>query len=112
MHTFSEAQAGAAFSRIAKARLRNRSIKPADLCVYAWLAAEAARENIIPIKLTVSSMHHGFDIRGDGKEEEVCPVGLSLNTIKTSLARLEEQGFLHIERTPSTRGELLTLDLL
>jgi hypothetical protein len=111
MHTFSEAQAGSAFSRIARARLRNRSIKPADLCVYAWLAAEAARENLIPLKITVSKMFHGFaDIQGD-KVERVCPVGLSVNTIKTALGRLEDEGFLHIERSPSTRGEILSIDL-
>lgn len=112
MQTFSEQAAGAALSRLARARLRNRSILPADLCLYAWLAAEAARENINPIKLTVSNIRDGFQVRGDGKEEEICPVGLSLNTIKTSLVRLVDEGFLDIERTPSTRGEVLTLDIL
>lgn len=112
MQTFSEQSAGAALSKLARARLRNRTILPADLCVYAWLAAEAARENVIPLKLTISNLRDGFDDRRDGKEEAICPVGLSLNTIKASLARLEDQGFLHIERSPSTKGELLNIDLL
>lgn len=110
--TFSEAEAGAAFSKIARARLRNRAIKPTDLCVYAWLAAEAARENVIPLQITVSAMFHGFSDSREGKKEEVCPVGLSVNTIRTALQRLEDEGFLHIERTRSARGEVLHLDLL
>lgn len=104
--TFTDADAGNAFSKIARARLRNREIKPADLCLFAWIAAEAARLHVLPVQLTASAMQKGFD---DG--EEICPVGLSLNTIKTSLSRLEGEGFITIERTPSTKGELLTIDL-
>jgi hypothetical protein len=111
MKTFSEAEAGAALSGLARARLRDLSIKPTDVCLFAWLAAEAARENVNPIQTTAADMLYGFDWRGNGMSERIEPVGLALNTIKASITRLEETGFITIQRTPSTSGQKLEIEI-
>jgi hypothetical protein len=112
MKTFSEAEAGRAFTRLAQRRLRNTSIKPADVCLFCWLVGEAVRVNNNPVTSTVSSMQHGFTHVGDGKKDNICPVGLSLNTIKLSLSRLEDLGFIEIERAPARgNGETLTIEI-
>lgn len=111
MKTFSEVEAGQAFSNLARIRLRNRDIRPTDVCLFAWLVAEAARENVNPIQTTTTDLMYGFTSRGDGKEEEIAPVGMSLNTIKVCLDRLEETGFISITRTPSTRGQKLDVEI-
>lgn len=111
LRTFSEQEAGRAFSTVARIRLRDRSILPADLAVFAWIAAEAARKNVNPVDTTVSGMQLGFTERVNGVEDEIVPVGLSFNTIKAALGRLEDKGLLEITRTPSTRGETLSVEI-
>lgn len=112
MQTFSEKEAGAAFHRLAASRLRSeQSVRPSDVCLYAWLVAEAARENVNPIQTTTSDLFRGFEARGDGKAVKVYPVGLALNTIKVGLERLEEYGFIAIERTTVPRGERLDIEI-
>lgn len=111
LKTFSEAEAGSAFSRVARIRLRDRTILPADLAVFAWLAAEAARKNVNPVEATVSGMQLGFTERVNGEEDKIVPIGLSFNTIKAAITRLEDKGLLEITRTPSTRGETLSVEI-
>lgn len=101
MTAFNDAQAGQALSRLARQRATDAEIaKPADVCLFAWLAAEAARRKSNPIQLTVTQVQHGFsDEQGD-----VDKVGLSLNTIHTGLQRLCKGGFLGIADVKTLRG--------
>jgi hypothetical protein len=112
MQTFSEVEAGKALTRLARFKLRDTRIKPTDVCLYAWLAAEAARENVNPVQLTISDMFFGFTASGDGKEEEICRVGMSLNTIKSCLENLEDNGFIATDRTASTRGQKINVQIV
>lgn len=94
MGTFTEELAGQALSRLARQRASSQEVAmPADVCLFAWLAAEAARRGSNPITTNMSQMARGFtDELG-----KVDRVGLSLSTIHTSVARLHEAGFIKLE---------------
>jgi len=112
MQTFSEVEAGKALTRLAQRKLRDTTIKPTAVCLFAWLAAEAARENINPVQTTISDMFFGFTARGDGEEVEICRVGMSINTIKACLENLEDTGFIATDRIASTRGQKINVEIV
>lgn len=93
MATFDEAAAGRALSVLARQRATDSTIAtPSDVCLMAWLAAEAARRNSNPFHITVRQMFVG--IQDDhGRTDKV---GLALNTITSGLDRLVDGGFISI----------------
>jgi len=99
--TFNDVAAGAALGRLARARARDPAIAtPAEVCLYAWLAAEAARQHSASVSLSVQQIFQGYtDDQG-----RVAKVGLALNTIRVGLAHLEQRGFLSVEKIKALRG--------
>jgi hypothetical protein len=114
MNTFSEEDAGMAFSAMARMRFSNpdSGVKPTDVALFAWLVAEAARVNCNPFSVTTSDIFSGFEVVADGQRVQIASVGLSLNTVKTSMDRLEELGYISIDRTPATKGYRLTVEIV
>lgn len=113
MSTFSNAKAGSALVRAAQSVLSSDTLNSSAACSFMWLVSEALRTNSNPVITTVSDMQYGFLAPvQNGTQAKVFPVGLSLNTIKNSLAVLEQQGFISIERARSRgRGETLTIEV-
>lgn len=101
MATFNDVDAGQALSKLSRKRAANAEVAmPADVCLFAWLAAEAARRNANPIQLTARQIFVGFtDDQG-----HVDKVGMSLNTIHSSLERLQNEGFISIENVKMVQG--------
>ncbi len=101
MATFNDVAAGAALSRLSRRRATESEVAmPADVCLFAWLTAEAARQNSNPFTISARQIQFGFsDERG-----RVDKVGLSVNTIALGLERLKENGFIQVEQVSRLRG--------
>lgn len=99
--TFNDEAAGIALSRLARARASDPEIAtPADVCLFAWIVAEAARQSEATVTTSISRIFEGYsDDKG-----QVAKVGLSLNTIRAGLVRLEHEGFLAVEQGKALRG--------
>lgn len=101
MAAFNDALAGRALSRLSRKRAASAEVAmPADVCLFAWLAAEAARQGVNPIQISISQIHKGF------KDElgTVDRVGLALNTIHLGMERLEDGGFIATQAIKSLAG--------
>lgn len=83
-------------------------IKPADVAVYVWVLGVLSYEGVRVVEVTASQIHLGVKVGDHGR---YAGVGLSLNTIKSSLATLGEAGWLIIGRKPSTKGEILRIEI-
>lgn len=95
------------------AQARNRimydtHIKPADFTVYAWVLAVLSFEGVSILEVSASQIALGVKVGDRGK---FGGVGLTLNTVKASLSALEKAEWLIIKRTPSTKGECLSISL-
>lgn len=114
MKTFSEEDAGHAFSTMARKRFSDpdAGIKPADVCLFAWLVAEAALVKQNPFTTTASEIFYGHVAEEDGRQIQVAPIGMAFNTVKTSIERLETLGFVRIERQAATRGQRLLVEIV
>ena len=114
MKTFSEEDAFRAFKGMSRRRFTDpqSGIKPADVCLFVWLVAEAARVNCNPFNTTVTEIFFGFEATVDGELQRIASVGMALNTIKSSLDRLEGLGFVSVDKRAAGKGHKLTVEIL
>lgn len=99
--TFNDEAAAKALGRLARARARDPSIAtPAEVCLYAWLVVEAARQHSTCVALSIQQIFQGYE----DDQGKVAKVGLALNTIRTGLVNLEHLGYLEMEKVKALRG--------
>lgn len=76
--------------------------------VYCWVMAVMSYEGVRVLEVTPSQIHLGIAVGGSAR---YAGVGFSLNTIKASLEALEVAEWLTITRKPSTKGEILRIEI-